>query len=50
VSRASLEAEIYTDDARNLGQRLSGEVSKSSAVDFSQSTSHAIDSGLGQGI
>jgi len=36
VSRASVNAEIYTNDATDLGQRLSGDVSKSSAIDFSQ--------------
>jgi ATP-dependent exoDNAse (exonuclease V) alpha subunit len=42
VSRASLDAEIYTNDATNLGKRLSGDVSKSAAVEFSQSTDRAI--------
>ena len=34
VSRASQDAQIYTNDAGILGQRLSHNVSKSSAVDF----------------
>jgi conjugative relaxase-like TrwC/TraI family protein len=34
VSRASQDAQIYTNDAANLGQRLSTDVSKNSAVDF----------------
>ena len=34
VSRASQDAQIYTNDAGILGQRLSHKVSKSSAVDF----------------
>jgi conjugative relaxase-like TrwC/TraI family protein len=51
ISRASLDAKIYTNDAANLGQRLSGEVSKSSAIEFSHSTANAMtDLSLGQGI
>jgi len=51
VSRASLDAEIYTNGAADLGQRLSGDVSKSSAVEFSHSTGNVItDVSLGQGI
>ena len=38
VSRASLDAEIYTDKGDDLGQRLSGDVSKSSAIEFANST------------
>lgn len=34
VSRASLDAQLYTNDAEALGQRLSREVSKTSAIDF----------------
>jgi conjugative relaxase-like TrwC/TraI family protein len=36
VSRASHDAQIYTNDAAALGQRLSHDVTKSSAVDFRQ--------------
>jgi ATP-dependent exoDNAse (exonuclease V) alpha subunit len=51
VSRASLDAEIYTNNATELGQRLSGDVSKSSAVEFSHSTANAItDLRLSQGV
>ena len=51
VSRASLDAEIYTNNATDLGQRLSGDVSKSSAVEFSHSTGNAMtDLSLGQGV
>jgi conjugative relaxase-like TrwC/TraI family protein len=51
ISRASLDAKIYTNDAADLGQRLSGEVSKSSAVEFSHSTTNAMtDLSLGRGI
>jgi conjugative relaxase-like TrwC/TraI family protein len=51
ISRASLDAKIYTNDAADLGQRLTGEVSKSSAVEFSHSTANAMtDLSLGHGI
>src|SRR5713101_5178853 len=51
ISRASLDAKIYTNDATDLGQKLSGEVSKSSAVEFSHSTANAMtDLSLGQGL
>jgi ATP-dependent exoDNAse (exonuclease V) alpha subunit len=36
ISRASHDAQIYTNDAGALGQRLSHDVTKSSAVDFRQ--------------
>ena len=36
VSRASHDAQIYTNDAAALGQRLSHDASKSSAIDFRQ--------------
>ena len=36
VSRASQDAQIYTNDASSLGQRLSHDVTKSSAVNFRQ--------------
>jgi ATP-dependent exoDNAse (exonuclease V) alpha subunit len=51
VSGASVNAEIYTNDAIGLGQRLSGDVSKNSAVEFSQSTDSALkDLSIGQGL
>jgi ATP-dependent exoDNAse (exonuclease V) alpha subunit len=51
ISRASLDAKIYTNDAADLGQRLSSEVSKSSAIEFSHSTANAMaDLSLGQRI
>jgi conjugative relaxase-like TrwC/TraI family protein len=51
ISRASLDAEIYTNDAADLGQKLSGDVSKSSAIEFSHSTGSAMaDLSLGHGI
>jgi ATP-dependent exoDNAse (exonuclease V) alpha subunit len=36
VSRASQNAQIFTNDAEALGQRLSRDVTKSSAIDFRQ--------------
>ena len=38
VSRASHDARIYTNDAAGLGERLSYDASKTSAVDFRQQT------------
>ena len=38
VSRASHDAQIYTNDAAGLGERLSHDASKTSAVDFRQQT------------
>jgi conjugative relaxase-like TrwC/TraI family protein len=37
VSRASLEAELYTDNAMTLGQTLAQDVTKTSAIEFSES-------------
>ena len=34
VSRASHDAQIFTNDASNLAERLSADVSKTSALDF----------------
>jgi ATP-dependent exoDNAse (exonuclease V) alpha subunit len=42
VSRVSPNAEIYTNDAIDLGQRLSGDVSESSAVEFSHPVGHSM--------
>ena len=51
VSRASLDAVIYTNDAADLRQRLSGDISKSSAVQFSQTTNNtSTDISLGLGV
>jgi ATP-dependent exoDNAse (exonuclease V) alpha subunit len=51
ISRASLDARIYTNDTTDLGQRLSGEVSKSSAIDLSHSTANAMTNlSLGQSL
>jgi len=49
VSRASVNVEIYTDDSAGLGQQLSKEVVKTSAIEFSNSSDHATsDSHSGQ--
>jgi conjugative relaxase-like TrwC/TraI family protein len=52
VSRARVDAEIYTNDADGVGQRLSAELGKSSALEFSQSVgvSTGTDFGMGQSI
>lgn len=41
-SRASMDLEIFTDDSAGLGQKLSHDVAKTSAVEFSNSVDHAI--------
>ena len=41
VSRASLDARIYTNHAASLGKDLSHDVSKSAAVEISQSMGQA---------
>lgn len=49
ISRASLDAKIYINDAADLGQRLSGEVSESPAIEFAHSTATAMtDLSLGR--
>ena len=48
VSRASQDARIYTNDAASLGPKLSGETSKSSAVDFTKSPEIAQNNGFAQ--
>jgi len=51
VSRAGIDAQIFTDDSSGLGQKLEHHVAKTSAVDFSQSANYAISgAGLGEGI
>lgn len=52
VSRARLDAEIYTNNAEGLGSRLSADQGKSSALEFSQSEGVSVsqDSGLGHSI
>lgn len=52
VSRARLDAEIYTDDVVGLSQKLSAETGKSSAIEFRESLeiSGGAHSTLGQDI
>lgn len=52
ISRARFDAEIYTNDTERLGPRLTADVGKSSAIEFSQSgdISVATDLGMGQSI
>ena len=52
VSRAILDASIYTNNAASLGTDLGHEVNKSAAVEFSQSPGPAVmeDYSLGQSI
>jgi hypothetical protein len=41
ISRASEDAHIYTNDGATLGERLSTDVTKTSAVDFQQRAAHS---------
>jgi hypothetical protein len=51
VSRASHDAQIYTNSAASLAENLSHDVSKSAAVDFSQSLARAVsEMALGQAL
>jgi conjugative relaxase-like TrwC/TraI family protein len=51
VSRASHDAQIYTNSAASLAENLSHDVSKSAAVDFSQSLGRAVlEMALGQAL
>lgn len=52
VSRARLDAEIYTNDAEGLAPRLNADLGKSAAIEFSESigTSTARNFGMGQSI
>jgi ATP-dependent exoDNAse (exonuclease V) alpha subunit len=52
MSRARLDAEIYTSNAESLGSRLSADVGKTSALEFSQSVglSATKEVGIGQSI
>jgi ATP-dependent exoDNAse (exonuclease V) alpha subunit len=49
VSRARIDAQIFTDDSSGLGQKLEHDDAKTSAVDFSQSPNHTT-SGTGLGL
>lgn len=50
VSRASHDATVFTNDAAKLGQQLGAEISKTSALEISQSmpTSPGFEIGVGQ--
>jgi hypothetical protein len=51
VSRASHDAQIYTNSAASLAENLSHDVSKSAAVDFSQSLGRPVsEMALGQAL
>jgi hypothetical protein len=51
VSRASHDAQICTNSAASLVDNLSHDVSKSAAVDFSQSLGRAVsENALGQAL
>jgi ATP-dependent exoDNAse (exonuclease V) alpha subunit len=51
VSRASHDAQIYTNSAASLAENLSHDASKSAAVDFSQSLGRAVsEMALGQAL
>lgn len=51
VSRASFEAKIFTDDSTKLATRLSTEINKSTALDFSQAVGKApVDQSVQSGI
>jgi len=47
VSRARFDAEIFTNNAADLGHRLCNSIEKSAAVDFSQSTEISATTKLG---
>jgi hypothetical protein len=47
ISRASLEATLFTDDLAKLGPRLAADVSKTSALEINQPSSIAQGTGLG---
>jgi ATP-dependent exoDNAse (exonuclease V) alpha subunit len=48
VSRASHDAQIYTNDAASLAESLSRDVSKASAIDFGKAQSPVANAGLEQ--
>ena len=49
VSRARLDAEIYTNRIEDLGPRLGADIGKSSAVEFSHSIGNSAKNELGTG-
>jgi ATP-dependent exoDNAse (exonuclease V) alpha subunit len=50
VSRASHDAQIYTNDAASLARKLSQDVSKSAAISFGNAQSNSMAQGLSIGI
>lgn len=50
VSRASHDAQIYTNDAASLAGKLSQDVSKSTAVSFGNAQSNSMGQGLAQAL
>ncbi|MBT9329536.1 MobF family relaxase [Paracidobacterium acidisoli] len=50
VSRASHDAQIYTNDAASLASKLSQDVSKSAAISFGNAQSNAMGQGLAQAL
>jgi ATP-dependent exoDNAse (exonuclease V) alpha subunit len=51
ISRASYEADIYTNDASGLGQKLSNEISKTTATEFNKSVAQSVtDFSLGHNV
>ena len=50
VSRASHDAQIFTNDAASLTGKLSHEVSKSTAVSFGHAQSNSVGQGLSLGV
>jgi hypothetical protein len=48
VSRASQDAQIFTNDAATLAEGLSRDVSKASAIDFAKAQNPVAKVGLGQ--
>lgn len=48
VSRASHDAQIYTNNAASLADNLSHDVSKASAIDFGKGQSQGANVGLEQ--
>lgn len=50
VSRASHDAQIYTNNAASLAQRLSRDVTKTSAINFGQAQGSPAQVGIALGI
>jgi ATP-dependent exoDNAse (exonuclease V) alpha subunit len=48
ISRGSHEAKIYTYNAATLGERLSHDVTKASAVDFTKTQDNSVKHGVQQ--